>query len=149
MEVLRRPLGTYIAVAVVLGVLFLLIVLGKVTGLNVVLDILIAATAFAAGFAARTRSGHPAWSGAAVGVVYGAVSGIRAFLQKVTMGQLRSALQSVHRTSPVSMSRLLAIVNAPAAHLGSLLVSAVLFGLLGLILGAIAGAIAGGSGRSA
>jgi len=144
MDILRRPVGTYIVIAVVLGVVSLLLVLGKVTGLSAVLNILIAATVFAAGFAARTRSGHPAWSGAGVGVAYGAVSGIQAFLQKVTMSELRTALLDVHRTSPVSMSRLLVIVNSPGAHLGRLVVSAIVYGLLGLILGAIAGAIAGG-----
>lgn len=144
MDILRRPVGTYIVIGAVLGVVSLLLGLAKASGLGPVLDILIAATAFAAGFSARTRAGHPAWSGAGVGAVYGVVSGIQAFLRTTTASELKTALQKTHRTSPVSMGKLLTIVNSPVAHLGSLMVAAIIFGLVGLILGAIAGGVAGG-----
>ena len=144
MGILRRPPSMYLAIAVALGVVALLLALANVTGLAVVLDILVAATTFAAGYAARTRAGHPAWSGAGAGVAYGIVSGIGVFFHKVTASELKTALEKTHRASPLSMSQLLAISNSPGAHLGSLAVSSIFFGLLGLVLGAIAGAIAGG-----
>jgi hypothetical protein len=144
-DILRRPLGTYVIIAVVLGVVSLVLALAKVTGVDVVLYVLLAATAFAAGYAARTRSGHPAWSGAGAGVAFGIVSGIAAFFRKTTESQLKAALEKENRTiSAASMSKALAVVNSPVVHVGSVLLSAVLFGLLGLILGAVAGAIAGG-----
>ena len=144
MDVLRRPLGAYVVGGVVLGLVSLVLALAKVKGLAPLVDILIAATAFAAGFAARARAGHPAWSGAAAGAAYGVVSGLRAFLQKTTASELKAVLQRTHRSSPLSTSQLLAITNSPGAHIASLAVSAIVFALLCLVLGAVAGAIAGG-----
>jgi|GEM_PF-6429912 len=143
-DILRRPLSTYVVIAAVLGVAALVLTLTKVTGLSLVLDVLAAATAFVAGFAARSRARHPAWAGAAAGAAFGIVNGIAAFLHKTTASELRTALQKSGRSSPLSTHQLLVIVNSPGAHLGSLAVSAILFALVGLILGAIAGALAGG-----
>ena len=148
-DILRRPFGMYLGIGIVLGAVALALALGKVSGLGVVLDVLIAATTFAAGFAARARGGHPAWSGAGVGAVYGIVLGIRSFFQKTTASELRSALEKAHRTSPVRMSRLLSIANSPLVHLGSLALTVIIFGVVGLIIGAIAGAIAGGREQQA
>jgi hypothetical protein len=145
-DILRRPVATYVVIGLVLGVLSLILALAKVTGLGMVFNLLIAATAFAAGYAARIQAGHPAWSGAAAGLAYGVASGFQAFLRKVTASQLKAALEDVHRSNPLSTSQLLAIVNSPGAHVGSLLLSAVLYALAGLVLGAIGGAIAGGRG---
>ena len=142
MHPLHRSAASYVLAGILLGVVSLALTAARTAGPGPLLDVLIAAATLVAGYAAAARAGHPAWSGASVGAAYGVVSGIGAFVRKVSMSELRMALRSVGKTSPISMARLLRIVNSPVAHVGSMLVSVLLFGLGGLLLGAIGGAIA-------
>lgn len=141
---LRRPVGTYIVVGAVLGVISLVLGLAKVKGLSVVLDVLLLATAFAGGFAAQSRGGRPAWMGAAVGALYGVLSGAKAFGQHLSAGQIRSALTKSGHSGAISVGHVVGLANSPAVHVLTIVVTGVVWGVVGLVLGAIAGAVAGG-----
>jgi hypothetical protein len=146
MGFLRRPPAQFLGLGAVWGVVAFLMALAKVSGVALVLYLLIAATAFAAGYAARAAGRRPAWHGAGAGALYGVIGALAVFASPITASELRRALQARHVST--GTSTLLHVVNSPAVHLVSVVASGLVWGLVGLILGAIGGAVAGGAEAS-
>ncbi|MCY0885194.1 MAG: hypothetical protein OWV35_04840 [Firmicutes bacterium] len=105
-------------------------------------DLLAAVVVILAARAVRRQGGHPAWTGAGLGVVFAALGSWPVWLVHVTRTQVRTLLASrLHVTpSAAEITQTLRLMNAPAAHAVSY-GGALLGGLvIGLILGAIGGA---------
>ncbi|MCY0880657.1 MAG: hypothetical protein OWS74_01560 [Firmicutes bacterium] len=141
MNFMEWPIKRFYIVAVILGALALLNSIAfRQKGVGVVfsilLDLLMLATAYLAGSAARKAQRKSAWTSAGIGAVFGAFIGMAGFFIKFTAANL-----GPHHYTPQEQHLLLTMANSPTTHIFSLLLSIVLYGVLALLIGALTSAL--------
>lgn len=141
--VLGWPRPRFWLLAVVLGVLELAIAAtgrhGILGALGAVLTVLYAALAAATGASARRRGERPGWAGALVGLIYGAIVSLPAFVQHATMASMKATL------GPLAGAHVTALAvkeaNTLTSHLSAWLIGVFLMAVLAIVLGALGGTV--------
>lgn len=105
--------------------------------LSFLLEILMVAVWAWTGYRAKQRHGHPSWEAAGVGVAYGVLAGLGAFVRPPTVRQ-ELALLTAHAPPHTSRAALLAVARAsvtPAAHVASWVIAVAGSVVAGLVVG--------------
>jgi len=107
--------------------------------LSLLISLALLAVAALAGLAASRRGQRPGWAGALPGLVYGLVSGLDAFYQRVSLSDARTIVQHESASGArLTPEQFMQAANAPSTHLFQFLIGALFLAVFGIIVGSLA-----------